>query len=508
MAQETKRTAKDHTKIGAVIILVISAIVFIPFGGYEVISAFFSNKDVPVFGSYDGKKITYERGSLFTNMTENLAERYKSMGYQIDSNAYYYLFTQAFAETVKDMAYLDSVKSTGYEVPAGAVNRMLLNYYSDENGNYSPKLYNQTDKSTKKSLRESVTKNLQYNRLRDDLLGSSSLFVDGQSLYGIKSNSKEADFINNMGKEKHSFKYVAFNTEDFPKTEAVVWAKKDNHKDKFVKYDLSVVTLDSKDDAEALLKQLNSNEVTFEDAVSEKSTKYYTDSEGKISRPYRYQLEISVPEKADVEKVVSLAQGSLSEVIATSRGFSIFRADGAAKDADLNDSETVDVILTYIKTNEHGYIEDYYSNIAGDFTAQVALSSFEEAAKNFGLNAVQTTAFPVNYGSSSLYSTIPASYGELANLSTNAEVLQKIFALKEGEVSAPVVLSSNVMVFRCTGVLQDSENVDEKRFAANMASLNSSTATQTLMTSDKVVNNVWEAYFTNFAKFGDDKESD
>ena len=350
MAQETKRTAKDHTKIGAVIILVISAIVFIPFGGYEVISAFFSNKDVPVFGSYDGKKITYERGSLFTNMTENLAERYKSMGYQIDSNAYYYLFTQAFAETVKDMAYLDSVKSTGYEVPAGAVNRMLLNYYSDENGNYSPKLYNQTDKSTKKSLRESVTKNLQYNRLRDDLLGSSSLFVDGQSLYGIKSNSKEADFINNMGKEKHSFKYVAFNTED-------------------------------------------------EDAVSEKSTKYYTDSEGKISRPYRYQLEISVPEKADVEKVVSLAQGSLSEVIATSRGFSIFRADGAAKDADLNDSETVDVILTYIKTNEHGYIEDYYSNIAGDFTAQVALYSFEEAAKNFGLNAVQTTAFPVNYGS-------------------------------------------------------------------------------------------------------------
>ena len=80
--------------------------------------------------------------------------------------------------------------------------------------------------------------------------------------------------------------------------------------------------------------------------------------------------------------------------------------------------------------------------------------------------------------------------------------------LKEGEVSAPVVLSSNVMVFRCTGVLQDSENVDEKRFAANMASVNSSTATQTLMTSDKVVNNVWEAYFTNFAKFGDDKESD
>ena len=141
MAQETKvKTAKDHTKIGAVIILVISAIVFIPFGGYEVINALFSSKNAPVFGSYNGKKITYEMGSTFKNVTENLAETYKSYGINIDSASSYYLFTEAFSETVKDLAYLDKVAKTGYTVPDEAVNRRMINYFTDESGNYSPKL--------------------------------------------------------------------------------------------------------------------------------------------------------------------------------------------------------------------------------------------------------------------------------------------------------------------------------------------------------------------------------
>ncbi len=502
MAQETKvKTAKDHTKIGAVIILVISAIVFIPFGGYEVINALFSSKDVPVFGSYNGKKITYEKGSTFTNVTENLAEQYKSYGIQIDSNSYYYLFTEAFSETVKDMAYIDKVSKTGYSAPEEAVNRRLINYFTDETGNYSPKLYNQTDKTTRKSLREGVVKTLAYNRFRDDLLGSSTLSVKGSPLYGIKRSAQEERFFTEMGKEKHSFKYVAFNTDDFPAEEAVKWAKLDNNKDKFTKYDLSAISMENESDAKALLKQLNANEITFEDALTEKSSNYFTNDDGKLARPYRYQIEISIPEASDVEKVAGLTTGSMSDVIATSRGYTIFRKDGMETAANFSDEETVSVITTYIKTNEHGYIEDYFSSIAKDFTAQASLSSFEEAAENFNVTVSETEAFPLNYGSSSLFGTVPSANTELANLNTNDDVLQKIFSLKKGESSVPVVLSSNVFVFNCTGITEETAaNADD--LEDKLMNINYSCAEQTLMTSSKVDNNVWNAYFEYFTEYG------
>ena len=503
MAQGTTvKTAKDHTKIGAVIILVISAIVFIPFGGYEVISAIFGKRDVPVFGKYNGKKITYERGSTFTNVTENLAERYKAYGMQVDSTSYYYLFTQAFSETVKDMAYLERVAQAGYSVPDGAVDRRMVNYFTDEDGNYSPKLYNQTDKAARKSLREGVVKTLEYNRFRDDLLGSSTLSVKGSPLYGIKASSKEKDFYTAMGKEKHAFEYVAFNTEDFPPEEAVKWAKLDNNKDKFVKYSISAISLENESDAKEVLKQLNSNEITFEDALTEKSTGYYTDSEGKLARPYRYQLEISIPEKEDVQKVTGLTSGAISDVITTSRGFTIFRKDSPEAAVDFSDEETVSVITTYIKTNEHGYIEDYYSNIARDFTAQAAISTFETASQNFNVTVSTTEAFPLNYGSSSLYGTVPAANAELANLNTNGDALEKAFALKAGETSAPVVLGSNVIVFRCTGITQDGSDMDADGLDSKLDNINYSCAEETLMSSPKVENNVWNAYFENFTEYG------
>ncbi len=478
------KTKKDHTKIGAVIILIISAIVFIPFGGYEVFNAIFRSNKGLVFGKYDGKKIAYEPGSLFYNITTNSANRMKAMGYEVND---YYIFMQAFEETVKDMAYLEKVEKSGYSVPEEAVNRRLINYYLDTDGNYSARLYNQTDKATRDSYHDGVEKSLAYSRYEEDILG------DGAGLYGLTVSSKEIPFINSMSRDQHAFSLVTFNTENFPKEEAADWAS--DNMDKFVKYQLSAISVESEDEANTLLKQLTANEITFEDAVSEKSQNYYTDNEGKLSRPYRYQLEIAISNKDDLAEVIALDSGAYSKVINTARGYTIYRGDGAPIPTNLKDDETLDVILTYIKTNEHGYIEDYYINIANDFISQAARSDFATAGEAFGVTPIETTAFPINYGSSSLYSTVPAAITELNTLATNADVLQKIFSLKKGEIAAPLVLGTNIAVFKCTSIITDDATTDDDTMRSRLASLNSSTLTQTLMTSDKVENNVWTAYF-------------
>ncbi len=58
---ETKK--KESSKIGAVIILVISALVFLPFGASAIFESIFNKRQVNTFGSYAGQKISYEPGS-------------------------------------------------------------------------------------------------------------------------------------------------------------------------------------------------------------------------------------------------------------------------------------------------------------------------------------------------------------------------------------------------------------------------------------------------------------
>ena len=80
MDQENKiteqKTKKDSSKIGAVIILVISALVFLPFGASAVFQSIFNKQKVSSYGSYNGKNITYEPGTKFFITVSNLAQSY------------------------------------------------------------------------------------------------------------------------------------------------------------------------------------------------------------------------------------------------------------------------------------------------------------------------------------------------------------------------------------------------------------------------------------------------
>lgn len=113
---------------------------------------------------------------------------------------------------------------------------------------------------------------------------------NGTALYGLKRSGAEKKFLASMGAEKHSFDAVAFSTANFPKEEAVKFGKE--NAEKFIKYDLSVITVDDEQEAKALLKQINGNEITFADAASEKSQKYYSDAEGKMQELTATRLKI------------------------------------------------------------------------------------------------------------------------------------------------------------------------------------------------------------------------
>ena len=494
MAQEKQHKKLDGVKIGAIIILILSALVFVFFGfGADVYSSLLnSNSKLPVFGKYEGRKIEYKPGTDYFVRVSELAQRFQNAGYTMDTQTQYYVFHEAYIQTIQDRLYTKSVQKSGYIVPDSAINRQLVqnSRFLDNEGKFSQKMYSTTDQSTITTLRTNIEDALTFSRYADDVLGSD-LSLDGNSLYGLKSSSAETDFIAKMAAEKKSFTVAAFSTDNFPKEEAVTYAKENG--EKFTSYDLSVITVDAKSDAESILKQIKANELLFEDAVADKSAGYYAETDGKISSPYRYQIANTIKNEEDIEKVTSLAQGELSEVIETNRGYSIFRADGSPKAADLTDEATVSLILSYMKTYESGYVENYYSDIARNFIADAAINGFENACAKFGIEAQQVQAFPLNYGNADFIATNPSDITSLTGLYLNENALEKMFALKVNEISEPFVLSGYVNVAQCTGI--QSEETDTSSFASLTLDADDSSARSTMLRSDKLEDDFTNVFF-------------
>lgn len=497
MDQENKiteqKTKKDSSKIGAVIILVISALVFLPFGASAVFQSIFNKQKVNSYGSYNGKKITYEPGSDFFVSVSNIAQSYQARGYKLGEEQNYRIMREAFYQTVIDMAFTDSVKKSGYEVPKEAINRIVVERFTDPStGKFSQKTYNQTSASDLEALRKDIEDSLVYKRYFYDLLGTDdSVLFNGTPLHGLKRSSAEKKFLASMGAEKHSFDAVTFSTLNFPKEEAAKFGKE--NAEKFTKYDFSVITVDDEQEAKAILKQINGNEITFEDAASEKSQKYYSDANGKSAGTYRYQIENMLDNADSLADLEMLSKDEISAVIKTKRGYSIFRCDGSVSAADFEDSTVQDAVLGYINSNEKSYIENYFLEIAENFVSEAAITSFDNACKKFAVEKSEIQPFPVNYGSSSIYSSVSES-GPLARIASNEEAYKTAFSLKQDEISSPFMLGANVVVLKCTGIQVEEELEDASEIEIHSADINS--ATSALFASPKVVDNFFATYIS------------
>ena len=448
MEQEIKKIEgkpkKSATKIGAVIILVISALVFLPFGASAVFQSIFNKRTVNSFGSYDGKKIVYEPGSKFHNAVTNMAQMYEARGIKLEDNSYRIMY-DAFNQTMIDMAFTEAVKKSGYVAPQTAVNREIVYQFTDPaTGQFSQKAYNQTSQAEITRLKSNTQEALTYRRFFYDLFGTegNSAF-NGKALYGLKTSDAEKEFIASMGADTKAFEAIAFKLADFPRDAVAAYAKE--NAGKFVKFDLSVITLDSEDEAKAVLKQIEGNEITFDDAASEQSQKYYSGDDGKIAGSYRYQLENMLDDKDQLSQIEALQKDELSAVIKTEKGYSIFRCDGESVEADFADATVLDAVSSYVKSSEKSYVENYFLQQADNFVSQAAVSNFDDACEKFQLEKESVASFPVNFENSSLLPKAPQS-GILASLASDAGAYQKAFSLKEGEVGSPFVLGSSVVV--------------------------------------------------------------
>lgn len=479
--------------IGSLIILLICAFVFVILPVFTG-GAGAQQGDTPVFGKYNGKEIRYEAGSDFQDYVQQYGQMFQQYGQQMDSSTYYYIFNYAFDSTVLKFAYTDYVNKSGYKVSDAAVKREMIPYFSDANGKYSDKLYRQAPDSEKLSLQNQIAKSLVAQRYYDDNFGSQTQSFGGQALFGMKESTSELDFLAAYGNKKRGFKMAVFPLKDFPTEEKVKFGKANAAK--FNLFDMSVITVEDKSTASKVAKRIANGEITFEDAVTEYSEKNFSNTEGKLNNKYQYQIENILNDKADLAKISDLSTGSVSDVIQTTIGYSIFKADGNKTTPDFDDESTISSVSSYISNYEATVIEDYFSAKAKDFTTAAMNTSFDAACESLNINNVDVAPFPLNYGSVAISTSVDTSIEGLNGADTNENFLTTAFSLKMNEISSPIVMNNNIVVIQYT--TEENASETENAVLSELDNYDSDSSHQFIMNSDKLENNFATVYFKNF----------
>lgn len=483
---------KKRYWVGSLIVFILAVICFIVFGvGTEIINVFTGAGKAPVFGKYDGKEIALVPGSDFANAVQNYSNYFQREGYDLNDDTYFYVYSYAFNAAVQSTAYKDAVRKSGYAPSAKAVMRVMLPYFYN-NGKYDPSLFAQVAESDRTQLKNNITESLTYERFQEDVFGTEA--ADGTAFFGLKESAAEAQFIEGIASSKRGFNVAYYNKNDYPAEEVIAFANE--NKDKFTSYPLSVVSFDDEAEAKKVHTQLTNSEVTFEDAVSEFSKKYYSNSEGKITNNYAYQLSQNIADSADLTKITSLTDGQISEVIKMYNGYAIFRCDGEPVQINTENDSDIQIVRTYIRTNEYGKIEDYFMTKANALVTSAKEGDFAAAAASAGAQVADASPFPLNYGELSFADKITAgNVPALANAGTNENFLEKAFALKENEISEPIVNGNYILVLK----LANTENVtlsdDEKEhISSSLKEFDGTSASIAIVTSPKVQNTVAQAH--------------
>ncbi len=481
--------------LGSLIILLICAFCFVVLPAVEGRTSRNQGGDTPVFGKYNGKEIKYEQGSEFANFVSQYGQMYQMRGQQLDQTTYYQIFNQAFKSTVMNYAYSEAVKKSGYVVPKTAITRSILPYFQDENGNYSSKLYKQASDDIKQDLHNSAESALIADRFANDNFASNDERVGITPLYGLKNSEAEKKFIASMNKEQRSFNVAAFSKSDYPLEEKLKFANQNAAL--FNKYDMSIVTVEEKSNAESIAKRIANNEITFEDAVSEYSEKTYSSSDGKLTNAYQYQISNILQNKDDLAAITGLSAGATSDIIQTNTGYSIFKNNAAVTKPDFNSDELQRVVSTYISAYELTLIEDYFTAKANDFIKEAKASDFTSAAEKLNVKTSEISQFPLNYGNVSVLNNLDTSAEGMSNADKNENFLKTAFSLKLNELSEPVVLNNNIIVLQYT---KAGSSVDDDVNVNLLVSYDQTSATDSIMKSDKLEDNFLTVYFDNYMR--------
>jgi peptidyl-prolyl cis-trans isomerase D len=448
---------KQHKNIGmmigtiSILLLTIVAFIFVP-----AMTSSGNGNNKMVFGSYGDTPIEYIPGNYFARQVESINNIYRDSDTFSDNIEYkrQLVWQTAFNQTVVQTAIEEKLHQSGLTITESQINKAMVERGPFQvDGKFSEEVYRNTVSSVKFDLRK---------RFREDLLKEQYL---NDVLYGTYRSNDLIDFIANIGSEEKSFKYAIFNTDSIDESFYSTYASANLNK--FSKVSLNRITIySSMEDAEKLHTRIINKDMTFKEAAIAESKDSYAAEGGNAGDLYYYELLSDLESEEESNKVFTLSDDEVSDVITTSYGWVMYQMVNTRMIPDLKSEVTINDIKVYMSSNEKGLIEDHLIIKATDFVSAIESSNFTTAAVTMNIENGTTDYFPVNYGNNRMIpGSITAATQQNPAFSGAAFddlFLERIFALKnEGDLSDPLVLGNNIIVAQLVGT-QKSTKIPEE----------------------------------------------
>ena len=434
-----RRAKRPFLYLFSILILIIIVVTFV---GGPLLSGSDGGNTI-LFGKYGNKELRYVSGNYMSEQVnllnsqmrdENSAENYEYQAYQT--------WKGAFDRTVMRTAILLEAERSGLNISDNLIDEALLQsgpYF--ENGQFSESRY----KSTSNSERA------RYRRLyRDDLIHQK--YLTDVLHFGI-TNSKEIEFVKEMGRTERKFQYTYFLYSDFPAEQVAAYGI-DNQK-LFSKIKLSRINIKSSlSDAEQVRTQITERIATFEDQAKNYSQDAFADKGGEMGWREYNLLSPDFPSDQDLDYLFSMAKDDISPIYETSYGWIFFRIDEEAVEPDFTDEETISLVRSYMESFERGKIEDYLMLQADSFLETASGRSFSDAAFIAEKTVFETNFFPLNYGNTYFFNPVSsAAEGQnLGNAAYDELFFEELFSLEVDEVSEPLIIDNQVVLFKLSEI--------------------------------------------------------
>ena len=441
--QKHRSVGRTLTYAFTVVLLVIIVIAFV---GTPAVGGIAVGNRI-TFGSYAGREITYEPGNYFARQYQDIARYVQQQGHEVTELLVQQVWRAAFDRAVFHEAVLLLAEEAGVSVSAREVDRAIARWPEfQENGRFSSSRYNSMPSQARFELRQYLRGVLVQEKVQQDIFGDARM------------SEPEREFLLRMAGPERRFRFVQFSFGDYPESEVVAYGQANANR--FRRMGLSVITVGSEADAQRVREQAVTRQASFEDLARNQSRDSYADEGGSMGRVYHFELEPDFENLAVIDGIFALEPGEISPVYATTFGWAFYRAEEPAIDPDFSDASVVSAVRSYLNTFERGRVEDYLTARARDFADAARREGFAAAAAAIDQSPQLTEFFPINYGDNPYFGSVSAPTNQVISTSAayREDFFRNLFALREDEVSDPLVIRDYTFVFQ----LDDERQPDEQ----------------------------------------------
>ncbi len=433
---EKKRELHPFLYVFSVIVLVVIVVTFV---GSPVAGRIGGGGSI-VFGTYEGKEISYQPGNYFAQQLESFSERARQSGQTDDPAAQAQaIWYQAYQQAVLHTAILVETQKAGLQISEDKIDEALLSNprYLDDNGKFSEELFRKIP----------MAERVQTRKLTRDQLLRYQFELD--VFTGMKTGEREKSFLFSMVNTQRSFEFISFSFSSYPADEILKYAQA--NKPNFRKAKVSRIVIKSGErEAKEIGKKLADKTSSFEELAKTHSKDGYASVGGDMGWRYAYDLEGDFDKPEQVSEVFALKAGEVSGVLKGPFGWLIYRMDADPLEPDFSDPSTFNAAKDFVMKYQRGKVEDYFMEKAGKASRRAAEIGFPAAAKEAGAAVFKTDFFPINLQNVFIMTPlkgIPES-ATPASAPYSQEFFIRAFSLGKDAVSPPVVLDDQIVVLK------------------------------------------------------------